>query len=124
MWRVTGCQVPGANACSLAGVEGLYRTLTKALLDVRTGTAHDGHMTATTIRITNDEVDPRLRRLRHDFDGPGYGGYHQPPRWCSATGVHLTSQCAVDHRAFPGGCPVVRLYCPERGVEIQVRVTV
>ena len=76
-----------------------------------------------TIRITDPDVDPRLRRVRHgDWGVDRYGGHHDCDIDCYMNGRHLLSNCRVKHRFLDGPCPVVRMWCPESGAEIHVRV--
>ena len=76
------------------------------------------------VRLANPDadIDDRLRHTKHgNWGSDRYGGYHDD-RDCCMNGRHLLSDCGVNHRFLGGPCPVVRMWCPERGAEIQVEV--
>ena len=81
-------------------------------------------MTTTHPRLARladpDAIDDRLRHVKHgNWTWLGCGGNHYGV-YCNMSGRHLLSDCGVNHRFLRGPCPVVRMWCPERGVQIQV----
>ena len=67
------------------------------------------------------DIDDRLRHVKHgNWGADRYGGHHDYGIDCPMNGRHLLSDCGVNHRFLRGPCPVVRMWCPERGAEIRV----